>query len=146
MWSDSNFTEGEGWYFVAVTYSDEGTRFYLGTPKGKMTECYSAFTPDWDLITTICMGTVNGVPAAGMDDFKVYDAALSKEQVLALYHSESQLSMGNESLLNVETSTPLNSSTRRPRYAGCPGRCSRDEMQLLLLCSARSAEAALLVL
>lgn len=111
MWSDSNFAEGEGWYFVAVTYSDEGTRFYLGTPKGKMTECYSAFTPDWNLITEICIGTVDDIPAAGMDDFKVYDAALSKEQVPALYHSESQLSMGNEALLNVGTGTPLHSST-----------------------------------
>lgn len=111
MWSDSNFAEGEGWYFVAVTYSDEGTRFYLGTPKGKMTECYSAFTPDWNLITEICIGTVDDIPAAGMDDFKVYDVALSKEQVSTLYHSESQLSMGNEALLNVGTGAPLYSST-----------------------------------
>lgn len=111
MWSDSNFTEGEGWYFVAIAYSDEGTHFYLGTPGGKMTECYSAFIPDWDLITTICIGTVDDIPAAGMDDFKIYDVTLSKEQVSALYHSESQFSMGNESLLNVETDTPLYSST-----------------------------------
>lgn len=111
MWSDSNFTEGDGWYFVAVAYSDEGTRFYLGTPGGKMTECYSAFTPDWNMIAEICIGTVNDIPAAGMDDFKVYDVALSKEQVSALYYSESQLSMGNESLLNVETGVPLYSST-----------------------------------
>lgn len=111
MWSDSNFAEGEGWYFVAVTYSDDGTHFYLGTPKGKMTECYSAFIPDWNLITEICIGTVDGIPAAGMDDFKVYDAALSKEQVSVLYHSESQLSMGSESLFNVGTATPLYSST-----------------------------------
>lgn len=111
IWSDSNFTEGEGWYFVAIAYSDEGTHFYLGTPGGKMTECYSAFIPDWDLITTICIGTVDDIPAAGMDDFKVYDVALSKEQVSVLYHSESQFSMGNESLFNVETDTPLYSST-----------------------------------
>ena len=111
MWSDSNFAEGEGWYFVAVIYSDDGTRFYLGTPKGKMTECYSAFTPDWNLITEICIGTVDDIPAAGMDDFKVYDVALSKEQVSTLYHSESQLSMGNEALLNVGTGAPLYSST-----------------------------------
>lgn len=111
MWSDSNFTEGEGWYFVAVAYSDEGTHFYLGTPKGKMTECYSAFTPDWNLIAAICIGAVDDIPAAGMDDFKVYDVALSKEQVSALYHSESQLSMGNESLLNMGTAIPLYSST-----------------------------------
>lgn len=111
MWSDSNFTEGNGWYFVAVAYSDEGTHFYLGTSKGKMTECYSAFTPDWNLIAAICIGTVGDIPAAGIDDFKVYDAALSKEQVSALYHSESQLSMGNESLFNVGTDTPLYSST-----------------------------------
>lgn len=52
-----------------------------------------------------------GIPAAGMDDFKVYDAALSKEQVSVLYHSESQLSMGSESLFNVGTATPLYSST-----------------------------------
>ena len=111
MWSDSNFAEGEGWYFVAVTYSNDGTHFYLGTPKGKMTECYSAFAPDWNLITEICIGTVDDIPAAGMDDFKVYDAALSKEQISALYHSESQLGMGNEALLNVETGAPLYSST-----------------------------------
>ncbi len=111
MWSDSNFTEGDGWYFVAVAYSDEGTRFYLGTPGGKMTECYSAFTSDWNMIAEICIGTVNDIPAAGMDDFKVYDIALSKEQVSALYYSESQLSMGNESLFNVETGVPLYSST-----------------------------------
>lgn len=111
MWSDSNFTEGDGWYFVAISYSDEGTRFYLGTPGGKMTECYSAFTPDWTLIAAICMGTVNGIPAAGMDDFKVYDVALSQEQVSALYHSESQFCLGDASLLNVETDTPLYSST-----------------------------------
>lgn len=66
MWSDSNFAEGEGWYFVAVTYSNDGTHFYLGTPKGKMTECYSAFAPDWNLITEICIGTVDDIPAAGM--------------------------------------------------------------------------------
>lgn len=111
MWSDSNFTEGDGWYFVAIAYSDEGTCFYLGTPGGKMTECYSAFTPDWSLVAEICVGTVGDIPAAGMDDFKVYDVALSKEQVSALYHSESQLSMGNESLFNVETGIPLYSST-----------------------------------
>lgn len=111
MWSDSNFTEGDGWYFVAIAYSDEGTHFYLGTPAGKMTECYSAFTPDWSLVAEICVGTVGNIPAAGMDDFKVYDVALSKEQVSALYHSESQLSMGNESLFNVETDIPLYSST-----------------------------------
>lgn len=111
MWSDSNFTEGDGWYFVAIAYSDEGTRFYLGTPRGKMTECYSAFTPDWNLIAAICIGTVDGIPAAGMDDFKVYDVALSKEQISTLYHSESQLCMGNESLLNVATGIPLYSST-----------------------------------
>lgn len=111
MWSDSNFTEGDGWYFVAIAYSDEGTRFYLGTPGGKMTECYSAFTPDWSLVAEICVGTVGDIPAAGMDDFKVYDVALSKEQVSALYHSESQLGMGNESLFNVETGIPLYSST-----------------------------------
>ena len=111
MWSDSNFTEGDGWYFVAVSYSDEGTRFYLGTPGGKMTECYSAFTPDWTLIAAICIGTVNSIPAAGMDDFKVYDMALSQEQVSALYHSESQFCLGDASLLNVETGIPLYSST-----------------------------------
>lgn len=111
MWSDSNFNEGDGWYFVAVAYSDEGTCFYLGTPGGKMTECYSAFTPDWNLIAAICIGTVDGVPAAGMDDFKVYDVALSKEQISTLYHSESQLCMGNESLFNVATGIPLYSST-----------------------------------
>lgn len=111
MWSDSNFTEGDGWYFVAIAYSDEGTRFYLGTPRGKMTECYSAFTPDWNLIVAICIGTVDGIPAAGMDDFKVYDVALSKEQISTLYHSESQLCMGNESLLNVATGIPLYFST-----------------------------------
>lgn len=110
MWSDSNFTEGDGWYFVAIAYSDEGTHFYLGTPVGKMTECYSAFTPDWSLVAEICVGTVGNIPAAGMDDFKVYDVALSKEQVSALYHSESQLCVGNESLLNVETGIPLYSS------------------------------------
>lgn len=110
MWSDSNFAEGTGWYFVAVVYSDEGTHFYLGTPKGKMTECYSAFIPDWNLITEICIGTVDDIPAAGMDDFKVYDAALSEEQVSALYHSEAQLSMENESVLNVATDIPLYSS------------------------------------
>lgn len=111
MWSDSNFTEGDGWYFVAVVYSSEGTRFYLGTPEGKMTECYSAFTPDWSLVAEICVGTVGNIPAAGMDDFKVYDVALSKEQVSTLYHSESQFSMGGESLLNVATGIPLYSST-----------------------------------
>lgn len=111
MWSDSNFTEGIGWYFVAIAYSDAGTYFYLGTPQGKMPECYSAFVPDWDLISAICIGAVDDIPAAGMDDFKVYDAALSQEQVSALYHSELQFGMGNESLRNVKTDVPLYSST-----------------------------------
>lgn len=118
MWSDSNFSEGRGWYFVAIAYSEEGTRFYLGTPKGNMTECYSAFTPDWNSITSISIGAVDGIPTAGMDDFKVYGAALSKEQVSVLYQSESELGMGNESLLNVETNVPLYSSTW---YLHCVG-------------------------
>ena len=88
MWSDSNFAEGEGWYFVAVTYSNDGTHFYLGTPKGKMTECYSAFAPDWNLITEICIGTVDDIPAAGMDDFKVYNAELTDDQIELLHIAE----------------------------------------------------------
>lgn len=111
MWSDSNFAEGEGWYFVAVAYSNEGTHFYLGNPKGKMTECYSAFTPDWDLFSSICIGTLDGIPSAGMDDFKVYGTALSGEQLAILYRSESQLGMGNEALINVGTNNFLYSST-----------------------------------
>lgn len=111
MWNDSNFNEGTGWYFVAVVYSEDGTYFYLTTPKGRMTECYSAFVPDWNLITSMCIGTLEDIPAAGMDDFKVYGAALSKEQVSVLYQSESQLSMGNEALINVETNNSLYSST-----------------------------------
>lgn len=111
MWDDSNFKEGEGWYFVALAYSDDGTHFYLVTPKGKMTECYSAFIPEWSLLTSMCIGSVDGIPAAEMDDFKIYDVALSKEQVSILYQSESQLSMGGESLLNMETGVPLCSST-----------------------------------
>ena len=111
MWDDSNFYEGEGWYFVTITYADDGTHFYLFTPKGKMTECYSAFTPDWNLLTSMCIGSVDGIPAAEMDDFKIYDVTLSSEQVSILYQSESQLSMGSESLINVETGIPLCSST-----------------------------------
>lgn len=111
MWDDSNFNEGKGWYFVAITYSENGTYFYLVTPKGKMTECYSAFVSDWEQPTLMCIGAVDGIWGAGIDDFKVYDVALSKEQVSILYRSESQLSMGNESLSNVETATPLYSST-----------------------------------
>lgn len=111
IWSDSNFNEGTGWYFVVVVYSEDGTYFYLTTPKGRMTECYSAFVPDWSLITSICIGTLGGIPAAGMDDFKVYGAELSKEQVSVLYQSESQLGMGNEALINVETNSSLCSST-----------------------------------
>lgn len=111
MWDDSNFYEGKGWYFVTITYADDGTHFYLVTPKGKMTECYSAFTLEWSLLTSMCIGSVDGIPAAGMDDFKIYDVALSKEQVSILYQSESQLSMGSESLVNVETGIPLCSST-----------------------------------
>ena len=111
MWNDSNFNEGKGWYFVVVVYSEGGTYFYLTTPKGRMTECYSAFVPDWNLITSMCIGTLDGIPAAGMDDFKVYSTALSKELVSILYQSESQLSMGNEALINVGTNSPLYSST-----------------------------------
>lgn len=118
MWSDSNFNEGEGWYFVAVVYSEDGTFFYLTTPTGKRTECYSAFVPDWDLVSSICIGTLDGIPAAGMDDFKVYGTALSGEQLAILYRSESQLGMGNEALINVGTNNLLYSSTW---YFHCAG-------------------------
>lgn len=111
MWSDSNFDEGNGWYFIAISYANDGTHFYMVTPKGKMTECYSAFTPDWESFQSICIGTMGDIPAAGMDDFKVYGAALSNEQVSVLYQSESQLGMGNEALINVETNNSLYSST-----------------------------------
>lgn len=110
LWSDSNFTEGKGWYFVAVAYSEEGTYFYLTTPKGKMTECYSAFVPDWNLMTSMCIGTLDGIPADGMDDFKLYGAALSREQVSVLYQSESQLGMGEDALFNAATDLSLLSS------------------------------------
>lgn len=111
MWDDSNFNEGKGWYFVALTYSDDGTHFYLVTPKRKMTECYSAFIPDWNLFTSMCIGAVDHIPSTGIDDFKIYDTALSGEQVSILYQFESQFSMGSESLFNVETGIPLYSST-----------------------------------
>ena len=111
MWDDSNFNEGKGWYIVALTYSDDGTHFYLVTPKGKMTECYSAFIPDWNLFTSMCIGAVDHIPSTGIDDFKIYDTALSGEQVSILYQFESQFSMGSESLFNVETGIPLYSST-----------------------------------
>ena len=110
MWEDSSFGEGEGWYFVAIAYSENGTHFYMATPAGKMTECYSAFTPDWNLVSSICIGTMDGIPAAGMDDFKVYDTALSKDQIAMLYQSESQLGMGEETLVNVATNLSLDSS------------------------------------
>ena len=119
MWSDSNFNEDEGWYFVTVAYSTDGIRFYLGTPGGKLTECYSAFVPDRNLVNKLCIGTAEGIPAAGMDDFKIYDVALSQEQVAALFHAESQISMGEEKLANVQTATPLNSSSW---YLHCVGR------------------------
>lgn len=111
MWSDSNFDGGNGWYFVAIAYANDGTHFYMVTPKGSMTECYSAFAPDWNLISSIGVGGIDDIPATGMDDFKVYDKALSKEQVSILYRSESQLSTGDDTLINVETSNSLNFST-----------------------------------
>lgn len=111
MWEDSSFDEGEGWYFVAIAYSENGTRFYLATPAGKVTECYSSFVPDWGVLSSISVGTVDGISAAGIDDFKVYNGALSKEQISILYQSESQISTGNESLYNVETKIPFYSST-----------------------------------
>lgn len=111
MWDDSNFNEGEGWYFVALAYSDDGTHFYLVTPKGKMTECYSAFVPDWNLFTSMYIGAVDDISGTGLDDFKIYDTALSGEQISILYQFESQFSMGDESLFNVETGIPLYSST-----------------------------------
>ncbi|WP_299092308.1 T9SS type A sorting domain-containing protein [uncultured Bacteroides sp.] len=111
MWDDSNFEEGEGWYFVAIAYSESGTHFYLTTPKGKMTECYSAFLPDWSLLPSLCVGTLDGIPAAGMDDFKVYDEALSKEQVEVLYQSESRFSVGDKALFNVGSNVRLGAST-----------------------------------
>lgn len=110
MWEDSCFGKSEGWYFVAIAYSENGTRFYMVTPAGKMAECYSAFTPDWNLVSSICIGTLDGIPAAGMDDFKIYDTALSKDQIAMLYQSESQLGMGEEALVNVATNLPLDSS------------------------------------
>lgn len=119
MWNDSNFDEGNGWYFVAIAYTNDGTHFYMVTPKGKMTECYSAFTPDWNLISSIGIGGIDDLPATGMDDFKVYDKALSKEQVLILYDAESQLGIGNEALYNVETGNSLYSSTW---YFHCVGK------------------------
>lgn len=118
MWYDSNFAEGDGWYFIAIAYANDGTHFYMVTPEGKMTECYSAFIPDWNLITSICIGTMGDIPAAGMDDFKVYGAALSKEQVSILYQSESQFGMGDEALINVGTNHSLYSSTW---YLHCVG-------------------------
>lgn len=118
MWSDSDFSEGAGWYFVAVAYTENGTYFYLTTPAGKMTECYSAFTPDWNLISTLSIGSVDGIPANGMDDFKVYDVALSKKQVEILYQAESRLGMGGELLFNAGTGNPLYSSSW---YLHCVG-------------------------
>ncbi len=111
MWSDSNFDEGNGWYFVAIAYANGGTHFYMVTPKGKMTECYSSFTPNWESCASMGIGTIGDISATGMDDFKVYDTVLSKEQVSILYQSESQLSVGNESLINVGTNESLYSST-----------------------------------
>lgn len=118
MWNDSNFSKGVGWYFVAITYTNDGTYFYMVPPKGEIVECYSAFTPDWELLSSICIGTMGDTPAIGMDDFKVYGTALSKEQISILYQSESQLSVGNESLINVETNEALYSSTW---YLHCVG-------------------------
>ena len=110
MWDDSNFSQGTGWYFVAIVYAIDGTHFYMVTPKGKMTECYSAFTPDWNLISSICIGSMDGISSTGVDDFKVYKTALSEKQISVLYQSESCMSLGSESLINVETGFPLHSS------------------------------------
>lgn len=118
MWNNSNFSEGNGWYFIAIAYANDGTHFYMVTPKGNMTECYSAFTPDWELLSSICVGTKGDTPAAGMDDFKIYGTALSKEQVSVLYQSESQLGVGDETLINLATNEKLYSSTW---YLHCVG-------------------------
>ena len=127
MWNDSNFSKGVGWYFIAIAYAIDGTHFYMVTPKGEMTECYSAFTPDWNLISSICMGAVDGTSSVGMDDFKVYNTALSGKQVSTLYQSESRMSLGSESPINVETGIPLYSSKW---YFHCVG--SNKTMQYAL--------------
>ena len=103
-----------GWYHIFVVHGMYYTRLVMYKPD--LTKAYSyIWMGDQGFPTNKYLylgGYGEHFPAnSAMDDFKVYDAALSKEQVSALYHSESQLSMGNEALLNVGTGAPLYSST-----------------------------------
>lgn len=107
MWDDSNFEEGNGWYQVAISYTPRGTYFYLTSPKGKMSECYSAFVPDWDQITSMGIGATTGIVSLGMDDFKMYYSSLSKEQITMLHQSESQMTLGDAIFFNVDTRASL---------------------------------------
>lgn len=130
MWDDSNFSEGSGWYFVAIAYASSGTTFYMTTPKGKMTYCYSAFVPHWDKITSWGIGSVGDKIGSGIDDFKIYASALSKEQIETLYHAEAKMTSGASPLTNVHTGTLLLSSPNW--YFHCIGKGDDQILQFAI--------------
>lgn len=139
MWDDSNFSEGSGWYFIAIAYASSGTTFYMVTPKGKMTYCYSAFTPQWDKITTWGIGSVDGKKGSGIDDFKMYNSPLSQEQIEILYQAEVKMTTGASPLTNVHTGGLL--LTSPSWYFHCMG---KGEDQILQYAIQRGGEKTFL--
>lgn len=105
MWDNCNFNSN-GWYQVFIVYDTDDTKFYQISPEKKLSECLISFHPDWSLVKSFYIG--GGTSSLYIDDFKIYSAALTKDEIQLLNQSESSLTIGPVKLINRNDLSGLN--------------------------------------
>lgn len=96
FWKRCKFNE-EGWYFITLSFGNEGVNVYSTSPDGTTARFFSSFTLDPKEIKSLELsdGCKNGI-----DDICIYNVALTESQHVALYTALSQHTIGSVSYFN----------------------------------------------
>lgn len=89
FWDPINFTNRLGWYQVFIVHRGNSMSLYLFEPYGRMEKALHYFGLQSLLQATQWGLGGTGTPQLVLDDFKVYNQALTEEQVKILYARES---------------------------------------------------------
>lgn len=89
FWDPVNFTSRQGWYMVALSYATNHMRCFLFYPDGEMAYAMHYFgIQDLSSATQWGIGSLDLPHTQMLDDFKVYEKTLEKEEVRTLYSME----------------------------------------------------------
>lgn len=105
LWDNCRIVE-EGWYYVVVAYSKKGTNVYITSPAGELSSCWTSFIFSPSKLSYIVLGD-NRPDTVRIDDLKMYDLAISNQQVKELYGAEKSTPLGGNIVYNAGSGKSL---------------------------------------